>query len=165
MANDVCKFHGKFSDLIPAGFKFHKAFARNYRVYTLEKDHTQYVNIWQHHGGYVEVLDMTTIATKNLYSLIKQNGIEQFKYEFHSIVGGGFCYRWIVNNKNQDVELYDRECHNDMHAHFSMEDMEYDENYIRLVVSHILDSYRTVLCSPEQMDAILIMIDKGFVIP
>jgi len=46
------KFTGNFKDLIPMGFKFHKLFARNYKVYEKNK-----VWIWVHRGGYVEISD------------------------------------------------------------------------------------------------------------
>lgn len=46
------KFTGDFKKLIPMGFKFHKLFANNYKVY--EKDE---VWIWVAYGGYVEIDD------------------------------------------------------------------------------------------------------------
>lgn len=44
------KFQAKFRELKPMGFKFHKLFARNYKVYEKNK-----VWIWVHQGGYVEI--------------------------------------------------------------------------------------------------------------
>ena len=46
------KFVGDFKQLIPMGFKFHKLFANNYKVYERHK-----VWIWVAHGGYVEIDD------------------------------------------------------------------------------------------------------------
>ena len=46
------KFTGDFKKLIPMGFKFHKLFANNYKVY--EKNG---VWIWVSQGGYVEIDD------------------------------------------------------------------------------------------------------------
>jgi len=46
------KFTGKFKDLKKMGFKFHKLFARNYKVY--EKND---IWIWVAHGGYIELND------------------------------------------------------------------------------------------------------------
>jgi hypothetical protein len=57
------KFHGKFSDLIPAGFKFQKLFARNYRQYCLSLPNTDWdIRVWQHHGGYVELNDFGSFS-------------------------------------------------------------------------------------------------------
>jgi len=44
------KFTGNFKDLKPMGFKFHKLFANNYKVYNKDK-----VWIWVAEGGYVEI--------------------------------------------------------------------------------------------------------------
>jgi hypothetical protein len=44
------KFIGKFKELKPMGFTFHKLFANNYKVYEKNK-----VWIWVHRGGYVEI--------------------------------------------------------------------------------------------------------------
>ena len=46
------KFIGKFKELKPMGFTFHKLFANNYKVYEKNK-----VWIWVHRGGYVELDD------------------------------------------------------------------------------------------------------------
>lgn len=52
------KFKGAFRDLKARGYRFWKAYARNYRVYTKRfngQEYGQWTNIWQHHGGYLEV--------------------------------------------------------------------------------------------------------------
>lgn len=52
------KYTGAFRDLKGRGYKFWKAFASNYRVYTKRfngQEYGQWTNIWQHHGGYLEV--------------------------------------------------------------------------------------------------------------
>lgn len=46
------KFTGKFKELKGMGFKFHKLFANNYKVY--EKNG---IWIWVAHGGYIEIED------------------------------------------------------------------------------------------------------------
>jgi len=51
------KFKGKFKDLVPAGFKFQKLFARNYRCY-IKSNGPHDVLVWQHLGGYVEIEDL-----------------------------------------------------------------------------------------------------------
>lgn len=56
MMAGTCRFYGRFRDLIPAGFAFHRLFAANYRCYSKDiAGHTIWV--WQHHGGYVEIDD------------------------------------------------------------------------------------------------------------
>lgn len=52
------KYTGAFRDLKARGYRFWKAYASNYRVYTKRfnsQEFGQWVNIWQHHGGYLEV--------------------------------------------------------------------------------------------------------------
>lgn len=53
------KFTGSFRDLKGRGYKFWKAFASNYRVYSKRPsgEWTCMLNVWQHLGGYVEVGD------------------------------------------------------------------------------------------------------------
>lgn len=55
------KFTGKFTDLIPDGWKFCKLFASNYRQYSKTCDgekYSQNCRIWQHLGGYLEIADL-----------------------------------------------------------------------------------------------------------
>ena len=51
------KFTGRFRDLKPLGYKFHKLFANNYKVY--EKND---IWIWVARGGYVEVGDFYKLS-------------------------------------------------------------------------------------------------------
>lgn len=51
------KFIGKFKDLKPMGFTFHKLYARNYKVYEKKK-----IWIWVAHGGYVEIQDFYSLS-------------------------------------------------------------------------------------------------------
>lgn len=165
MTYDPCKFRGKFTDLIPAGFEFQKLHLNNYRQYSYKIDINNYIRVWQANGGTVEVLGMSTTATKHLYSLIKHGGLEQFKYHFHHSIGGGFCYRWVINNHTQEIELFDREKHCDMGARFTLQDLEYDEKYVRLVIDQIYETYSKRNYSPECMGAVMMMVENGFVIP
>lgn len=57
----LVRFKGKFTELIPDGWKFQKLFANNYRQYHKTCDGsewTQGCRIWQHHGGYLEIEDL-----------------------------------------------------------------------------------------------------------
>ena len=60
----LLRFTGKFKDLIPQGFKFHKLFAHNYRSYSRnidpnnKSDYGNTIWVWQHLGGYVEFMDL-----------------------------------------------------------------------------------------------------------
>ena len=52
------KFTGVFRDLKSRGYRFWKAYASNYRVYTKRfngQEYGQWCNVWQHLGGYLEV--------------------------------------------------------------------------------------------------------------
>jgi hypothetical protein len=51
------KFTGNFKDLKGMGFKFHKLFANNYKVYEKDK-----IWIWVARGGYVEVADFYELS-------------------------------------------------------------------------------------------------------
>lgn len=53
----MVKFTGNFKKLIPMGFKFHKLFARNYKVYNKND-----VWIWVAHGGYIELKDLYDLS-------------------------------------------------------------------------------------------------------
>jgi len=55
------KFTGKFRDLKGQGYRFWKAFGRNYRVYSKTLN-ARNLTIWQHHGGYFEVADLYELS-------------------------------------------------------------------------------------------------------
>lgn len=160
-----CQFHGNLRDLIPAGFKFQKLFADNYRQYHYEIDINNYIRVWQHHGAYVEVAGMGTVATNNLYKLIKEKGVEHLKVHYnHRAMGSGYFYRWVVNYNYEIVE-YDIDEHDTMLAHFDMRENGYDEAYIMFVIQRMYERNRVITCNQNVMDAIFMMIDKGFVVP
>ena len=59
------KFTGVFKELKGDGWKFWKAFARNYRVYQKTTDGKEYgptIYIWQHFRGYVELEDLHSLS-------------------------------------------------------------------------------------------------------
>lgn len=106
------KFVGKFRDLIPIGFRFWKAFARNYRVYEKRVDGKRYgpvVNIWQHLGGYLEIDDYFHLSVLIVESI--QSG--QYK-EF--LATDPLCkgtYHAFINLKDFTIERRDRLKHNE----------------------------------------------------
>ena len=52
----MAKYTGRYKDLIPAGYKFRKFYARNYRANEFEHDINDSMTIWQK-GGDIEILD------------------------------------------------------------------------------------------------------------
>lgn len=89
------KFTGKFTDLIPDGWKFQKLFANNYRQYHKTyngEEYSQGCRIWQHLGGYMEIEDLfgdsyliiEMIQSGEIYNLathLKPNGVFIFEEE------------------------------------------------------------------------------------
>jgi hypothetical protein len=168
MNYNPCKFHGKFSDLIPAGFKFQKLHLNNYNQYCYDITINDKIRVWQANGGTVEVLGMSTTATRNLYAFIKKHGVEKFKYSIKPNIAfptGSEYYKWVVNNHTQEIEMYDIEYHDAIYAGYTMKEKEYDESYIDLAITNMYETYSTKVYGYKQMDAIMMMIDKGFVIP
>lgn len=79
------KFTGAFRDLKKRGYRFWKAYASNYRVYTKRfngQEYGQWTNIWQHHGGYLEV-----------------EGFMEFTYLLVEVVARGEHKTWVRDNR------------------------------------------------------------------
>lgn len=71
------KFTGKFTDLIPNGWKFQKLFASNYRRYHKTCDGQKYsqgCSILQSRGGYLEICDLYSNSWR-IVELIKTGEI------------------------------------------------------------------------------------------
>ncbi len=78
---EYVKFTGKFTDLIQDGWRFWKAFARNYRVYSKSCDGQRYsqgCDIWQHLGGYFEISSIDEIQSTRLVKKIAAGEIEDW---------------------------------------------------------------------------------------
>lgn len=104
------KFTGKFTDLIPQGWKFWKAFARNYRVYTIRPNGSEYgqsINVWQHLGGYVEI-DQLQSDSYLIIELIQSGKLKTFddhtEHGLFSRKKGDGCYSLMIDKNNNFVE-------------------------------------------------------------
>ncbi|RTK98593.1 MAG: hypothetical protein EKK57_11385 [Proteobacteria bacterium] len=110
--NKYVKFTGKFTDLIPNGWKFQKLFARNYRQYHKTCDGQKYsqdCRIWQHLGGYLEICDLFSNSWQ-IVELIANNEIDNYKVS-HKVIPR-FCeafdsYSFMIDKINNKFEKRD----------------------------------------------------------
>lgn len=97
------KFVGKFKDLIPIGFSFHKLYARNYKVYTKNS-----VWIWVSRRV-VEIKDLNEVNSYKVASLIinKKYPVYEKDTDYKIISfkkGEPKCT--ILDNKTGDIIIY-----------------------------------------------------------
>ena len=118
------KFHGRFKDLIPAGWEFQKLYAHNYRQYSICPAGlwADTIRVWQHLGGYVEVndyFDHSEVIVKHLV-----NGGPQ-----HPTFG------IVLNRKTGEVLPYDRVMHSSLFLMLELEKQGASEQEIRAGMS------------------------------
>ncbi len=99
----IVRFTGKFTDLIPDGWRFQKLFARNYRQYhkTCDgKPYSQDCRIWQHHGGYLEICDFNREDSAAFAELIESGKIEEYLTIIHWVTSDSYVlYPFIIDTK------------------------------------------------------------------
>lgn len=107
------------ADLKNNGWKFWKAFANNYRVYhwhPVGNEHGQRINIWQHHGGYLEIADLFGL------SVVLVEAIQSGWLDKNIVSGRQHKQYWIVfdqiNNriadKHRDAEYKKESIENEL---------------------------------------------------
>lgn len=89
-----CKFHGRFRDLIPAGFVFQKLFANNYRCYRKATALGDTITVWQHCGGYVEINDYYAASGLIIAAILRNE--TPGKYGF-----------WVIDQQNNILLPFD----------------------------------------------------------
>ncbi len=109
MPKQYLKFTGKFSDLIPSGWKFGKAFARNYRYYAFHvgDSYSDNIRVWQHLGGYVEIEDFFTDKSVLVLEAVLAGRAEQkgINNPYHR--SGSTSIRFCYNKKTNILHDYD----------------------------------------------------------
>lgn len=159
----LTKFHGKFKDLIPHGFKFQKLFAKNYRQYAWTDPNNQYgdsIHVWQHHGGYVEINDL------GHFSRLIFNAFADYSIDLDQFLNTTWnYYKFIVNRKTYQLEVYDSKKHNYMHLYYLEQDGKITKEQMDSMHKEMIETYREVIISKNSWlhHAILSMIEKGWI--
>ncbi len=154
--NDLCKFHGKFTDLIPAGWKFQKLFASNYRQYAYEVAPYKHIRIWQHHGGYIE-LDSLYGASKQVIEAVLLNN---FEWQVYPNLNGS--YGFTIENETGLMIPQLRE-HDGMHAFFLAETKKLSPEEASRLADETYNKYTKHRIDERIMNQIRNMADKGWI--
>lgn len=97
--NHTYPFKGKFKDLKKQGYKFWKAFASNYKVYT-KKVGGRDLHVWVAHGGYIEYGDLYSHSA-NFFEAIKN--LKDDDYRTSSLSETEYAYV-LFDWDNMDVK-------------------------------------------------------------
>jgi hypothetical protein len=167
---NLCKFHGKFKDLIPNGFKFHKLFARNYRCYSKSKHEysSQSIWVWQHLGGYIELNDFHD-ASKTIIESIVTNTFPIDKDKTFAFIRNT-QNRFALNLEDNSIEPWNCEVHDPVIACVVLERSlglphTGKEHIQRLkgLSDELYAKWRCCTVSDEQITYIKDMYDKGWI--
>ena len=149
------KFKGNFRDLIPLGFKFWKAFARNYRVYTWRlREHGPSFSIWQHLGGYLEIQDY--FGSSYVFIEAMQDGT------LDSIVSGRDNNQyWMVLNQQTEklVDRRDAEHVKDRRNLYYQVDKEFNDE----LLDEYCSKWREVNFNDKLRKKLQELLDKGLI--
>lgn len=159
MTLKLLKFHGKFKDLIPYGFKFQKLFANNYRQYCLQigsEYSSTCIRVWQHHGGYIEFNDFHETSYHVFNALNNPN--------FQWIIKHGF-YKAIINRNDGTVIPYVPEQHNAIWIMHNARKEGKTEQETDILVDNCYDSFRECLLTEDLIKAIKGLQEKNWIIP
>jgi hypothetical protein len=141
------KFHGKFRDLTPNGYKFHRMFAKNYRCYCKSFIGDETISIWQHLGGYIEINDwfhrsievvkaiVAADGKLDIFTLDKKNGV---------VIPWQPEHEWMTQWMQQGLDKADPETRKAaMNAHYDL-----------WRVGHVCE---------ELQDEVLAMVNRGWI--
>jgi hypothetical protein len=162
---DLLKFHGSFKELIPAGFKFQKLYARNYRQYCLTLEHDQTIRVWQAHGGYIEIEDYFN-ATKSLVEAILNDSFPWHTYKPMTLPIGSVLHCTslgftIVRETNKVIPS--DKMHDSLYVRLSMTKEGKSEQEIEESIDTVYKQYKVSRVSVEICNAIKDMHAKGWI--
>lgn len=158
MPRTFIRFSGKFRDLKPIGFKFWKAFARNYRVYTWEREeYSQHMNVWQQLGGYVEIADLHSLSYLVLQGIL--NG------SLDKIESGRTNRQYWLQIDLKNLKLVDTfkdPEHKKERGEKYYQIHVKDENYNKELVKEYYSRWRELILSQDIVDKLKEMLSKGW---
>ena len=160
----ITKFTGKFTDLIPAGFTFHKMFAKNYIMYQWEKQKysSESIQVWKHHGGYVEINDLGIYSALIFEAFAYKDLLQHFTKTAHD---NTTYYKFVLNRTTQKLEKYDYTIHDVMYQYVLIDNGTITDEQFAENCKHIQLTYRTIPIWHNSWlyNAINTMIEKNWV--
>lgn len=154
----LLQFHGKFTDLIPAGYKFWKAFANNYRTYRLDVvEHVDTIHVWQAHGGYVEFNDWFGMSKNVAEAVINGN------FNWHVFKSAPECgYGFTIDHETKSI-IPTLPTHDSFHFFCLGDSGKMPKDVAEAEAKRVGQRYRKCRLSVKMMAAIKDMTAKGWI--
>lgn len=152
---EPCYFYGNFKDLIPAGFKFCKLYARNYRQYSIELSCRSF-RIWQAQGGYVE-LDNAAEFTQKIVNAVMNKSFQWYQSSNRMFSENPFEATGCMKTGEVIPRLQE---HNAMYWYCKKDLTEEQKN---AETDRIYRDFRPIRLSSDQFKFIESMVEKGWV--
>ena len=137
------RFKGNFRDLKNYGYKFWKAYARNYKLYTKESErYGKDINIWVA-GREVEFDDLGK-RSYLIFDKVKEGCVIEDTRSMLVRVQGklmtvGPYVKIAINKKLECVEEYDIYKHNDIHL---IRDVLEDKDKVQRILKEYYETYK-----------------------
>jgi len=158
------KFTGKFKDLKPLGYCFWKAFASNYRVYSLyTKDVVgcEMISVWQHRGSYVDVDDFQEYSYLLVKAIQNKEHLKWKRLYYSFFERTDENYHFYVNTEDCTFMHHGEENHKDspeivaIKMHTSGKSDEEIQQY--------RNKYRNITLTPRAIAAVEQLLDLGMI--
>jgi hypothetical protein len=159
MDSTLLKFHGRFADLIPYGFKFQKLYANNYRQYCLDVvEHCESIRVWQAHGGYIEINDWFSASKAVVEAVIKGN------FKWHKYVNrDDSILGFTIIRKTGEIVPFEREKHDHLANFIALERAGKSQEETTIALNDLCKIYRVDRITPEMIAVIKDMHAKGWI--
>jgi len=165
----IVRFKGKFTDLIPAGWTFQKLFARNYRQYHKTCDGEKYsqgCRIWQHHGGYLEISDLSIEMSAVFAQKIIDGKIDEWASQVVNLYDQtkkDTVFWFIIDQqKKQFLPYHSKEYRSVKQEEFLLVEAEVNEKNREKLYVH-LDHYRSWNARPELIEMVKDLVSRGWI--
>ncbi len=164
----IVRFTGKFVDLIPDGWTFQKLFARNYRQYHKTCDGEKYsqgCRIWQHHGGYLEIDDLSSDQSAAFVQQILDGKIDEWGSTVKSIFHQGKeqTVYWFVIDQKENRFISRTDDRSDEYRSLKYRRLELDPDIDQVGFHEFLDRYREWNANPDLIEMLKGLVSKKWI--
>ncbi len=163
----IVRFKGKFTDLIPNGWTFQKLFARNYRQYHKTCDGEKYsqgCRIWEHHGGYLEISDLSSEQSAVFVQQIIDGKISEWASEIANLFRPGVkdtVYWFKIDQESETFHPYGSDEYK--RIRYLERSLVYDE-INNDAIHDYNERYRSWNARPELIEMLTDLVNRGWIV-